>query len=91
MELGKSYLTWTWLPPLRKRLAKVRRQVFQCREGIRDPAADALGVRYEDSFEKAYPFDRLVEGMMAPEMVLETVDIVKCCHRERNVGKPHHQ
>ena len=36
-----------------------------------------FGMRYEDSFEKAYPFDRLVEGMMAPEMVLETVDIVK--------------
>jgi len=34
-------------------------------------------MRYEDSFEKAYPFDRLVEGMMAPEMVLETVDIIK--------------
>ena len=35
------------------------------------------GMRYEDSYKKAYPFDRLVEGMMAPEMVLETVEIVK--------------
>ena len=26
---------------------------------------------------KAYRFDRLVEGMMAPEMILETMDIIK--------------
>jgi len=26
---------------------------------------------------KAYPFDRLVEGMLEPEMVRETVEIVK--------------
>ena len=26
---------------------------------------------------RAYPFDRLVEGMLQPEMVLETVEIVK--------------
>ena len=37
-------------------------------------------MRYEDSYVKAYPFDKLVEGMMAPEMVLETVEIVKSCH-----------
>ena len=36
-----------------------------------------LGMRYEDSYVKAYPFDRLVEGMMQPEMVLETVEIIK--------------
>ena len=34
-------------------------------------------MRYEDSYVRAYPFDRLVEGMMAPEMILETVDIIK--------------
>jgi hypothetical protein len=32
---------------------------------------------YDDSYAKAFPFDRLVEGMMAPEMILETVEIVK--------------
>jgi hypothetical protein len=26
---------------------------------------------------RAYPFDRLVEGMLQPEMVLETVDIIR--------------
>ncbi len=36
-----------------------------------------LGMRYEDAYARAYPFDRLVDGMIQPEMVLETVDIVK--------------
>jgi len=34
-------------------------------------------MRYEDSYVRAYPFDKLVEGMMAPEMALDTVEIVK--------------
>jgi hypothetical protein len=34
-------------------------------------------MRYEDSFRIADPFDRLVEGMLAPEIVLETMDIIK--------------
>jgi hypothetical protein len=34
-------------------------------------------MRYDDSYEKAFPFDRLVEGMMQPEMVLDTVEIIK--------------
>ena len=42
-----------------------------------DPAYDAFGMRYEDSYVKAYPFDKLVEGMLQPEMVLETVEILK--------------
>jgi hypothetical protein len=36
-----------------------------------------LGMRYEDSYAKAYPFDKMVEGMLRPEMILETVEIVK--------------
>ena len=29
-------------------------------------------------YMRAYPSDRLVEGIMTPGMVLETMDIVKC-------------
>lgn len=36
-----------------------------------------LGMRYEDSYVKDYPFDRLIDGMLQPEMVLETVEIMK--------------
>jgi hypothetical protein len=36
-----------------------------------------LGMRYEDAYAKAYPFDRVVEGMLQPEMLLGAVEIVK--------------
>jgi hypothetical protein len=35
-----------------------------------------LKMRYEDSYLQAYPFDRLVEEMLQPEMILETVDFM---------------
>ena len=34
-------------------------------------------MRYEDAYARAYPFDKMVEGMLQPEMILETVEIVK--------------
>jgi hypothetical protein len=33
-------------------------------------------MRYEDAYARAHPFDKLVEGMMQPEMVLETVGVM---------------
>jgi len=36
-----------------------------------------LGMRYEDAYAKGYPFDRMVEGMLQPEMVFDAVEIVK--------------
>jgi hypothetical protein len=33
-------------------------------------------MRYDDSYIQAYPFDKVVEGMLQPEMILETVDIM---------------
>ena len=33
-------------------------------------------MRYEDSYVQAYPFDKLVESMLQPEMILESVDLM---------------
>lgn len=75
--VGQVLSHWTWLPPLRKQLAKADGRFFnggnECVIRLMTP----LGMRYEDAYAKAYPFDKLVEGMMAPEMVLETVEIMK--------------
>jgi hypothetical protein len=35
------------------------------------------GMRYEDAYAKAHPFNTLIDGMMDPQMVDETVDIMK--------------
>ena len=61
--IGQVYSHWTWLPPLRKQLAKADGKFFnaggQCLIRLLTP----LRMRYEDSYLQAYPFDRLVEGM----------------------------
>jgi uncharacterized protein YecE (DUF72 family) len=75
--VGQVLSHWTWLPPLRKQLAKAGGRFFnpgkQCVIRLLTP----LGMRYDDSYIQAYPFDRLVEGMVQPEMILETVDLME--------------
>ena len=75
--VGQVLSHWTWLPPLRKQLAKADGRFFNAGNECVIRLLTPLGMRYEDSYVKAYPFDKLVEGMLQPEMVLETVEIVK--------------
>ncbi|MCK9376966.1 MAG: DUF72 domain-containing protein [Syntrophobacterales bacterium] len=75
--IGQVLSHWTWLPPLRKQLAKADGRFFNARNECVIRLLTPAGMRYEDSYVKAYPFDRLVEGMLQPEMVLETVEIVE--------------
>jgi len=75
--VGQVLSHWTWLPPLRKQLAKADGRFFNGGNESVIRLMTPLGMRYEDAYAKAHPFDKLVEGMMAPEMVLETVEILK--------------
>jgi uncharacterized protein YecE (DUF72 family) len=74
---GQVLSHWTWLPPLRKQLAKADGRFFNAGNECVIRLLTPLGMRYEDSYVRAYPFDKLVEGMLQPEMVLETMEIVK--------------
>ena len=75
--VGQILSHWTWLPPLRKQLAKADGRFFNAGNECVIRLMTPLGLRYEDAYAKAYPFDRMVEGMMQPEMVLGAVEIVK--------------
>jgi hypothetical protein len=75
--VGQVLSQWTWLPPLRKQLAKASGRFFNGGNECVIRLLTPLVMRYEDSYVKAYPFDRLIGGMMQPEMVLETVEIMK--------------
>ena len=35
------------------------------------------GMRYEEAYAKAHPFDKLVDGMLQESMVRDTVDLAK--------------
>ena len=75
--VGQILSHWTWLPPLRKQLAKVSGRFFNAGNECVIRLMTPLDMRYEDAYLKAFPFDRLIEGMMQPEMILETVEIMK--------------
>ena len=81
--VGQILSHWTWLPPLRKQLAKASGRFFNAGNQCVIRLLTPIGMRYEDSYLKAHPFDRLIEGMLQPEMVLETVEIVKTAIEKR--------
>jgi hypothetical protein len=80
--VGHVLSHWTWLPPIRKQFIKSRKRFYnsgrQCIIRLLTP----IGVRYQDSYTQAFPFDKMVQGMMNPEMVLETVEIMNIAIRE---------
>jgi phosphoheptose isomerase len=36
-----------------------------------------LRMRYDESYAQAFPFNKMVEGMMNPEMIADTVEIIR--------------
>jgi hypothetical protein len=75
--VGQILSHWTWLPQLSRQFAmsgqKFMNQGKKCIIRLLTPR----GIRYEDAYAKAHPFSTLVDGMMDPQMVDETVDIMK--------------
>jgi len=74
--VGQVLSHWTWLPPLRTQFIKsggtFSNSGSQCIIRLMTP----LRVRYEESYAMAFPFDTLVDGMLDPHMVEETVEIM---------------
>ncbi|MGD9041319.1 MAG: DUF72 domain-containing protein [Desulfobacteraceae bacterium] len=80
--IGQVLSHWTWLPPLRRQLSKSKDKFLnadkQCIVRLMTP----LRVRYEEAYLKAYPFDKLIDGMMSHHMVEETAEIMSTAIRE---------
>ena len=64
------------MPPLRKQFAKVKAKVFNSRKQAVIRLITPLRMSYEESYAKAFPFDKMVSGMLDPEMIEDTVKIV---------------
>ena len=74
--VGLVFSHWTWLPPLRKQLAKVRSEFFNSGNQVVIRLMTPLRMSYEESYAKAFPFDKMVPGMLDPEMIEDTAKIV---------------
>jgi uncharacterized protein YecE (DUF72 family) len=81
--VGQVLSHWTWLPPLRKQLAKADHRVFNGGRRRIVRLMTPIGMRYEDAYAKAHPFDKLVDGMLQPQMVRETADLMRLAIDEK--------
>jgi len=75
--VGQVLSHWTWLPPLRKQILKSGENVFSSGRQRIVRLMTPIGMRYEDAYAKAHPFDKLVEGMLQPEMVREAASLMR--------------
>ncbi|MCU0572670.1 MAG: DUF72 domain-containing protein [Syntrophobacteraceae bacterium] len=75
--VGQVLSHWTWLPSLGRQLTRAGRRFFssdrQCVIRLMTPR----GVRYEDAYARAHPFNAIVDGLFDPRMVEETLDVLE--------------
>jgi uncharacterized protein YecE (DUF72 family) len=74
--VGQVLSHWTWLPSLRRQF-RLSGDTFMNAGGnsvLR--LLTPRGMRYEEAYAKAHPFDKLVEGMVTPQMIEDTVGLM---------------
>lgn len=74
---GQVLSHWTWLPPLKRQFDKAGRRVLNAGRRLVVRLMTPAGTRYEEAYARAHPFDKLVEGMLQPRMIDDTVEIMK--------------
>ena len=75
-NVGQVLSHWTWLPRILKQFAKAGNTFTnpdQCIMRLITP----LGMRYEEAYSKAFPFDKMVHGMLQDEMVAEATAMMR--------------
>jgi uncharacterized protein YecE (DUF72 family) len=75
--LGQVLSHWTWLPPLSRQYALSGRRFFNAGRSCIIRLMTPRGMRYEDAYARAHPFNALVEGMLNRQMVKETAGLVQ--------------
>jgi len=75
--VGLVHSHWTWLPPLSKQFSKTKGRFFNSGGDSITRLMTPMRMNYEDSYAKAFPFDKIVDGMMNPEMIDDAIEIIK--------------
>ncbi|MBN1105163.1 MAG: DUF72 domain-containing protein [Deltaproteobacteria bacterium] len=74
--VGQVFSHWSWLPSLKGQFQKGGQRFLnrggQCVVRLMTPK----GMRYEEAYSQAHPFDREIDGMMSPGMVEETAGLM---------------
>jgi len=75
--IGHVLSHWTWLPPLWKQFIKGRKSFYNSGKQSIIRLLTPLRRGYTDSYIKTFPFDKPVDDLVNPEMINETVEIIK--------------
>jgi len=76
-SVGQVLSHWSWLPPLMRQMKESGGRFLKAGREWVIRLMTPLGMRYEEAYAKAHPFDRIVEGMLQPRMIEQTAQIMK--------------
>ena len=74
--MGLVFSHWTWLPPLRKQFEKTGGRFFNSGNQSIIRLITPFRMSYEESYAKAFPFDKMVDGMLNPPMIEDVIDLI---------------
>jgi len=74
--VGQVLSHWTWLPPLWKQFKMGGGRFLNSGNQSIIRLMTPLRMRYTDAYIKAHPFDKMIDGMMNPRMVEETIALM---------------
>jgi hypothetical protein len=74
--VGQVLSHWTWLPPLSQQFKKRNSKFLNAGHRAILRLITPLRMRYDETYKKAHPFDKLIEGMMSHQMIEDTVEIM---------------
>lgn len=74
--VGQVLSHWTWLPSLRQQWQRSGQRFFNASRWVVLRWLTPRGMRYEEAYARAHPFDRLVEDMIQPSLFQETAELV---------------
>jgi uncharacterized protein YecE (DUF72 family) len=74
--VGQILSHWTWLPNLEKQFKKSGERFLNSGGMALVRLMTPRDIRYEDAYEMAFPFDRMIEGMLQPRMIADTVRLI---------------
>jgi len=81
--VGQVFSHWTWLPRLRLQFRTSGGKFFNSGKTCMVRLMTPRGIRYEDAYIKAYPFNKLVEDMIDQSMIDDTIEIMNRGINER--------
>jgi hypothetical protein len=73
---------WTWLPSLRSQFEKAQGANFNSDNTLLIRLLTPRGKNYAETYAAAFPFDAMVEGMLNPSTVQDTVTVVRAAIKD---------